>query len=127
MSDELERRTAGDELVAVSSESHVRRSRSTFFADHSSLSMLGLYLHIPFCSHICNYCNFNRGLLDAGVKTRYVSALETEIRRAADGSPADSIFFGGGTPSLLDPAEVERLIRACRESFAVTADAEITL
>ena len=89
--------------------------------------MLGLYLHIPFCSHICNYCNFNRGLLDPAVKTRYVSALETEIRRAGDGCPADSIFFGGGTPSLLDPTEVERLIRACRESFAVTADSEVTL
>ena len=37
--------------------------------------MLGLYLHIPFCSHICNYCNFNRGLFDADVKRQYVDAL----------------------------------------------------
>ena len=89
--------------------------------------MLGLYLHIPFCGAICNYCNFNRGLLDAGLKTRYVDALETEIRRAADGAVADTIYFGGGTPSLLDPSEVARLIAACRQSFAVTADAEVTL
>jgi oxygen-independent coproporphyrinogen-3 oxidase len=89
--------------------------------------MLGLYLHIPFCGAICHYCNFNRGLLDAGLKARYVDALDVEIRRAADGSVADTIYFGGGTPSLLAPDEVARLIAACRESFAVTADAEVTL
>ena len=89
--------------------------------------MLGLYLHIPFCSHICNYCNFNRGLFDAGLKARYVAALETEIRRAGDGGAADTIFFGGGTPSLLEPDEVGRLIEACRDSFAVSPDAEVTL
>ena len=42
--------------------------------------MLGLYVHIPFCSAICNYCNFNRGLFDAGQKTRYVDALVRQIR-----------------------------------------------
>jgi oxygen-independent coproporphyrinogen-3 oxidase len=89
--------------------------------------LLGLYLHIPFCSHLCNYCNFNRGLFDAAQKTRYVSALEGEIRRTGDGSAVDTIFFGGGTPSLLDPEEIGRLIAACREQFAVTADAEVTL
>jgi oxygen-independent coproporphyrinogen-3 oxidase len=88
---------------------------------------LGLYLHVPFCAHICNYCNFNRGLFDAGLKTRYVAALETEIRRAADGAAADTIFFGGGTPSLLEPDDVGRLIAACRESFSVTPGAEVTL
>src|SRR3982751_2541119 len=62
---------------------------------------LGLYLHIPFCGAICHYCNFNRGLLDAGLKARYVEALDAEIRGAADGSVADTIYFGGGTPSLL--------------------------
>ena len=89
--------------------------------------MLGLYLHIPFCSSICNYCNFNRGLFDAAVKDRYVEALEREIRLSADGTAADTIFFGGGTPSLLEPAEIGRLIAACRESFQVAADAEVTL
>jgi oxygen-independent coproporphyrinogen III oxidase len=98
--------------------------------------MLGLYLHIPFCQAICSYCNFNRGLLDAGVKARYVDALEREILDSVESSPAplpetaraaDTIFFGGGTPSLLDPAEVGRLIGACRSTYAVTGDAEITL
>jgi len=86
----------------------------------------GLYLHVPFCQAICNYCNFNRGLLDEALKARYVDALAQEIRRAPGGR-ADTIFFGGGTPSLLAPAEVHRLIQACRDTFDLSADAEITL
>jgi oxygen-independent coproporphyrinogen-3 oxidase len=94
--------------------------------------MLGLYLHIPFCSSICNYCNFNRGLFDAEVKARYVASLEAEIRLhsggfAGAGTRADTIFFGGGTPSLLDPDEIRRLILACRETFDLASEAEITL
>ena len=89
---------------------------------------LGLYVHIPFCSAICNYCNFNRGLFEAGLKDRYVDALEREIRAASAGIPAaDTIFFGGGTPSLLEPSEIARIIAACRDSFVFADDAEITL
>jgi oxygen-independent coproporphyrinogen-3 oxidase len=89
--------------------------------------MLGIYLHIPFCESICSYCNFNRGLLDAALKSRYVDALAREVLDAGDGAPADTIFFGGGTPSLLDPAEVGRLVGACRTAFAVAESAEVTL
>ena len=89
--------------------------------------MLGLYIHIPFCAAICNYCNFNRGLFEAGLKDRYVGALLQDIHRQGDGSPADTIFFGGGTPSLLEPAEIGRIITACRDAFALAPDAEITL
>jgi oxygen-independent coproporphyrinogen III oxidase len=89
--------------------------------------VLGLYVHVPFCSAICNYCNFNRGLFDAALKDQYVRALEQEILNASDGSPADTIYFGGGTPSLLDPTEIQTLIDACRRAFAMTADAEVTL
>ena len=89
--------------------------------------MLGLYIHVPFCAAICNYCNFNRGLFDAGVKTRYVAALLEEIRRAGDGSQADTIFLGGGTPSLLEPAEIGAMLDACRRSFDLAPDAEITM
>ena len=89
--------------------------------------MLGLYVHVPFCSAICNYCNFNRGLFDADLKRRYVDALLTEIGRRADGSPADTIFFGGGTPSLLEPSEVQSIIGACRNAFHLLPAAEITL
>lgn len=109
--------------------------------------MLGLYLHIPFCSAICNYCNFNRGLFDADLKTRYVDALVSEIatagraggagqaggagRTGSVGSGgrerADTIYFGGGTPSLLEPHEVARIIEACDAAFDVAADREVTL
>jgi len=92
------------------------------------MPILGLYVHIPFCSSICNYCNFNRGLFDSGLKDRYVAALEQEIRTSPyRGAAADTIFFGGGTPSLLDPAEIAPIIRTCAESFDLAADAEITL
>src|ERR1700730_11895164 len=101
---------------------------------------LGLYVHIPFCSAICNYCNFNRGLFDAALKTRYVDALVAEIRTAGlkpratdDGNmtgaanvahdfgraKADTIFFGGGTPSLLEPDEIARIIEACGSVFDI--------
>ena len=118
--------------------------------------MLGLYIHVPFCSAICNYCNFNRGLFDAALKARYVEALVGEIERAGEipgsagagqrlrpsergwgpasrqdvtgpGSAADTIYFGGGTPSLLEPGEIGRLIAACEDAFDVSRDREVTL
>jgi len=90
--------------------------------------VLGLYLHIPFCAAICNYCNFNRGLLDEAVKRRYVDALVREIESAAEPSVVvDTIFFGGGTPSLLGGAEVARILDACRRAFAIAPGPEITL
>ena len=86
----------------------------------------GIYVHIPFCASICNYCNFNRGLLDEGLKQAYVSALEREIARRGTGEAADTIYFGGGTPSLLSASEARRLIAACRSAFDVSAGAEVT-
>jgi oxygen-independent coproporphyrinogen-3 oxidase len=114
------------------------------------LEPLGLYVHIPFCSAICNYCNFNRGLFDAAQKARYVETLITEISncrmaglqngRIEDAAleschpailpscnSADTIYFGGGTPSLLDPDDVARILAACRDVFDVSQDVEVTL
>jgi oxygen-independent coproporphyrinogen-3 oxidase len=95
---------------------------------------LGLYLHIPFCSAICNYCNFNRGLFDQALKTQYVAALIEEIRCANCGgtsatttAPADTIYFGGGTPSLLEPDEVASIVEVCRTTFEMPDDIEVTL
>jgi len=89
--------------------------------------VLGLYLHIPFCAAICNYCNFNRGLFDAALKERYMAALLAEIASDGDGAAADTVYFGGGTPSLLEPAEVGALMDACARAWTLTADAEVTL
>lgn len=93
-----------------------------------AISKTGIYVHIPFCQAICNYCNFNRGLHDDGLRQRYVGALVADIRGFADPTiEADTIFFGGGTPSLLTPAELGRIIQACRDSFDLSPDAEITV
>lgn len=88
----------------------------------------GIYIHIPFCAAICNYCNFNRSLHDAELRPRFVDALIADIRRSADHTVrADTIFFGGGTPSLLEPSELARIIQSCRESFDLEPDSEITV
>jgi oxygen-independent coproporphyrinogen-3 oxidase len=90
--------------------------------------MRGLYLHIPFCAAICHYCNFARGLLDGAVKRQYVDALIAEIASAPEaGAAVDTIFFGGGTPSVLDPGEVTLILDACRRTFLVEQGAEVTL
>ena len=89
--------------------------------------MLGLYVHVPFCSAICNYCNFNRGLFDAGLKERYVRALVRGIANAGTRDQADTIYFGGGTPSLLEPSEIREIISACEAAFDLSADREVTL
>lgn len=94
-----------------------------------------LYLHVPFCHTRCHYCDFNTyaGLLS--LREPYVRALLTEIAlmgemaRHTDGRlrRTRSIFFGGGTPSLLSVAQISRLLDACRQMFAIDQDAEITL
>jgi oxygen-independent coproporphyrinogen III oxidase len=89
--------------------------------------VLGVYVHVPFCSAICHYCNFNRGLFDASAKTRYVAALDAHIRAEGRGEAVDTLYFGGGTPSLLEGAEIGRIVQACRDVFDVTPDAEITI
>ena len=92
----------------------------------------GLYVHVPFCSAICNYCNFTRGLFDGALKTRFVAALLAEIRAEAS-SPqrppvaSDSLYFGGGTPSLLSPAEIQAIVDECRRSCGLDPEAEVTL
>ena len=87
----------------------------------------GVYVHVPFCTAICNYCNFNRGLYDEPLKSRYVAALSREIASAPGGLPADTIFFGGGTPSLLEPGEIRGIIETLRSTIDLDPDAEITL
>jgi oxygen-independent coproporphyrinogen III oxidase len=91
--------------------------------------MLGLYIHVPFCAAICNYCNFDRGLFEAGTKARYVEALVAEIRRAREPAPAaaDTIYVGGGTPSLLEPDDIARVLATCETSFDVAPGREVTL
>jgi oxygen-independent coproporphyrinogen-3 oxidase len=77
----------------------------------------GLYLHIPFCSAVCPYCDFS--VLRAGIpaRRRFVEHLEAEVALAAhewrDPRPFDTVYFGGGTPSLLPPEDLRRVLGAC--------------
>jgi oxygen-independent coproporphyrinogen-3 oxidase len=91
---------------------------------------IGIYLHIPFCGHICSYCDFNTYAGQGSLIPRYVAAMEREIARqgaALDGPAASTIYIGGGTPSLLTPEQIGQLVAACRASFAVTPDVEISM
>src|SRR5688572_5943661 len=89
----------------------------------------GIYLHIPFCRSRCSYCDFATGMYESGLAQRYVEALVTEINSFAGGTAEeiDTIYFGGGTPSLLSPVQVERILAAVYERFAIAEDAEVTM
>jgi oxygen-independent coproporphyrinogen-3 oxidase len=102
----------------------------------SFYSMLGLYISIPFCRSKCSYCNFASGVFGQERLDRYVDRLVTEIHAARAQAAsmqallperADTVYFGGGTPSLLSPEQLQRIFAALRAEFAIAADAEITL
>lgn len=90
-----------------------------------------LYVHVPYCRQRCHYCDFNTYLLDPAGKVRYLGALERELALlAADPAltrPLVSVYVGGGTPSILEPAELERLLAAVRRAFRLAPDAEVTV
>lgn len=98
----------------------------------------GVYLHIPFCRSRCSYCDFATDVYrDSGAVERYVDALAGEIglfqavplegERNTEPISADTVYFGGGTPSLLEPEQAGRILSRVRERFDVSADAEITM
>jgi len=89
-----------------------------------------LYVHVPFCLRRCTYCDFNTyaGLLE--LRVAYVAALEQELALWAAEQPdleATTLYFGGGTPSLLTPGQVGTIIAAVRRHFALPEGAEVTL
>ncbi len=91
---------------------------------------IGIYLHIPFCGHICSYCDFNTYAGQESLIPRYVDAMGREIARQAallGGPAAATIYIGGGTPSLLEPGQIGRLIAACRDAFDILPGAEISM
>lgn len=97
---------------------------------------LGLYISIPFCRSKCTYCNFSSGVYPAGDHARYVERLMEDLRGARGWAErmgtelprrVDTIYLGGGTPSLLEPELLTRLFNAVRCEFTVDPDAEITM
>lgn len=85
---------------------------------------LGIYLHIPFCARKCNYCDFLSAPASAQVQAEYARRLEEEIRGFENAGEYEvvSVFFGGGTPSLLPREAIVRLMNALRETFAFRGD-----
>ncbi len=108
-----------------------RRINSSGHSPGSSVPATGgVYIHVPFCRSKCFYCDFYSLAGREDVIERFIDCLEREIRRVATGSiswSVDTLFIGGGTPSLLPPAGVERLLRALDDTLGLGSVTEITL
>jgi len=92
----------------------------------------GLYIHIPFCRIKCNYCDFNSYAGLDSLHDRYVHALCLEVRNsspalASSGLEVDTIYIGGGTPTVLPTPSLATILRVCQESFRCLPDAEISV
>jgi len=92
----------------------------------------GLYVHVPWCRHVCPYCDFNVYTSSAMPERAYVDALAVELgAHAGDatwtGRPLRSVYLGGGTPSLFAPATIGELLAAVGRAFALASDGEVTL
>jgi oxygen-independent coproporphyrinogen III oxidase len=101
---------------------------------------LGIYISVPFCKTKCSYCNFASGVFSKQVFKRYVDRLVEDIAAWSEQKQpsvhdykievpreVDSIYLGGGTPTLLEAAQLERIFAAVRDGFTVTQDAEVTV
>src|SRR4026209_1075848 len=95
-------------------------ARAGALGGSAALRALGVYIHIPFCAARCPYCDFATAPARSALRSRYLDALDSEIRREGLrlGKPrVSTVFFGGGTPSLLEPVEIARLGTALRDSL----------
>ncbi|HYU48064.1 MAG TPA: radical SAM family heme chaperone HemW [Terriglobales bacterium] len=97
---------------------------------------IGLYIAVPFCRTKCSYCNFASNVFSKGAFETYVARVLEDIRGARAVAAelgatleetADSVYLGGGTPSILEPSQLVRIFEAARGEFALRADAEITV
>lgn len=91
--------------------------------------MAGIYIHIPFCRHKCNYCNFY-SLASTRYMDKIAFALVSELEQQQDylnNQKIETIYFGGGTPSLLEVADIEAILNAVNANFNIEDGAEITL
>src|SRR3990172_3811065 len=94
------------------------------------MESLSLYIHIPFCATKCPYCDFNSYASKEGLLPDYVAALKGEIAfwgQVTEKAEVTTIYFGGGTPSLLDPEQLREILGACHGSFRVEEGAEISM
>ena len=100
------------------------------FSEKENRRNLELYLHIPFCVRKCSYCDFLSMPAEETLRRQYVDMLLTELRekgRFCRGYQVSTVFFGGGTPSLLSGVQIAELMEEVRNSFSLEPEAEITL
>ena len=104
--------------------------------DNESPMPLGIYIAIPFCKSKCSYCNFASGVASRAVFGRYVEKLCADVARAEQIAhqmggrlerDVDSVYLGGGTPTMLDPGQLEQVFHALRQAFNLQKDAEVTV
>lgn len=88
---------------------------------------IGIYIHIPFCVKKCAYCDFLSGPADEATKSDYVDALIEEIYHSSCDDTVATIFFGGGTPSTLNPLLIEDIMNVLKATFNILDEAEITI
>src|SRR5690606_14084324 len=90
--------------------------------------MAGIYIHIPFCKQKCSYCNFHFSTqLDAKSQMVEMIAKELHLRKNEISEPVETIYFGGGTPSLLDLGEINQILEKIDSNYSVISKPEITL
>ena len=92
---------------------------------------LGLYIHIPYCIHKCGYCDFNSHPIKQDEMDHYIDALVVEMKHYAkiytNTNIIKTIFLGGGTPTTLNPFQLERILEECVNEFTIASNAEITI
>ena len=104
--------------------------KRNIYKESRTMENLSLYIHIPFCVRKCHYCDFLSAPCDDMTKQDYVDALCGEIIERAESfrnKKVDTIFFGGGTPSVLSGEQMEQIMGTVREYFQILPEAEITM
>jgi putative oxygen-independent coproporphyrinogen III oxidase len=89
----------------------------------------GVYVHVPFCASRCGYCDFNTYTATEASQDGYLDAILGELKFAGNvlgGKRVDTVFFGGGTPTLLDPSDLGRILDGIDATWGLAADAEVT-
>ena len=90
----------------------------------------GAYIHVPFCAHKCHYCDFYSFVDTESRQGAFVERLEAEMRAVAEGfmrDPLETVFFGGGTPTMLEPPLLARMLSSVRSILPLARDAEVTV
>ena len=124
--------TECDSEAQIGVQNHTRRmeerTRWMGMGEWAEDPGFGVYVHIPFCLHRCHYCDFNTYEGQEHLHAMYVDALIADIESwQGERRPATSVFFGGGTPTLLTPTQLGRLLEAIRRTCGIEPGAEVTV